>query len=758
MLTIGILLSIGSLFAQAVSTYGDLSVVDANLVDKNKNPVQLQGMSLFWSNWKEGYPYWNQSAIQKLRDDWCINVIRASMGVEAENGYISDPTTNMTRVKAVIDAAIALDIYVIVDFHSHTAQNYSTQAKTFFKEIAQTYGSKPNIIYEVYNEPLDVSWTGVIKPYCISVIDEIRKYDTKNVIICGTRTWSQRVDEVIGNQITGKGDIAYTCHFYAGTHFDTQRGYVQQAINNKICVFITEYGTVNADGQGGVNSDNTDKWFQFITDNNLSHCNWSVSNKNEGASMLKSSVSNTTGGWTNSDYTASGLKVKTFLNAHCPTYGSSAPKITKDVSNVTVYSGYDATFQVFASGGNLSYQWYSTSGKINGATSNTYTITGATAANVKQYWVVITNSFGNVTSTKANLAINASTPFSGSPIIVPTTPSKPINAANFDKGANFLTNPTSASYYDTKKGNDIPTSAAYYLNYRPDTDGDFGTSYDGGSDVNMMSYLATDEWFNYTIDVTKTTYYKLEIRCISGTAGGKIKVEIDGVDVTGNLTVPYDAAYYPLQGLIVNNISLKAGVKILRLKIVATSEMSIANIYLTQSPNVDCNNQLNGTAFIDDCKVCVGGTTGLTKNSLCTQDCNKVWNGTAYTDGCGVCVGGNTNKTSTCKQDCNGTWGGTAKLDGCNTCVGGTTGKTACTTNTATPEEESGKLGAIIAPNPFTDVFTIDYVRPISWEVTSVLGKVVLSGHTQQVDMTDFATGSYILKLSNGQTAHIVKK
>jgi hypothetical protein len=109
---------------------------------------------------------------------------------------------------------------------------------------------------------------------------------------------------------------------------------------------------------------------------------------------------------------------------------------------------------------------------------------------------------------------------------------------------------------------------------------------------------------------------KLEIRCISGTAGGKIGVEIDGKDVTGSLAVPFNADYYPLEGIIVNNIPIEAGTKILRLKILASSEMTIADIHLTKSPNVDCNNELNGTATIDDCKVCVGGSTGLVKNTL----------------------------------------------------------------------------------------------------------------------------------------------
>jgi len=89
---------------------------------------------------------------------------------------------------------------------------------------------------------------------------------------------------------------------------------------------------------------------------------------------------------------------------------------------------------------------------------------------------------------------------------------------------------------------------------------------------------------------------------------------------------------------------------------------------------LDCNGNLNGTAFLDDCNVCVGGNTGLT---ACVQDCNGDFGGTAVLDDCNVCVGGNTGLTA-CVQDCNGDFGGTAVLDNCNVCVGGNTGLTAC--------------------------------------------------------------------------------
>lgn len=61
-----------------------------------------------------------------------------------------------------------------------------------------------------------------------------------------------------------------------------------------------------------------------------------------------------------------------------------------------------------------------------------------------------------------------------------------------------------------------------------------------------------------------------------------------------------------------------------------------------------------------------------------TKDCAGVLGGTAYTDDCNICVGGTTGKTP-CVKDCNGAVNGTATLDNCGRCIGGTTSKTACT-------------------------------------------------------------------------------
>lgn len=147
------------LFAQTtVQTNGQLSVVGSQVVNQHGQTVSFAGASLFWSNnnWG-GEAFYNASTVSWLKSDWDINIVRAAMGVEDNGGYLSDSSSNKARVKTVVDAAINEGIYVIIDWHSHHAENYQTEAIEFFEEMATLYGQYDNIIYEIYNEPLQVS-------------------------------------------------------------------------------------------------------------------------------------------------------------------------------------------------------------------------------------------------------------------------------------------------------------------------------------------------------------------------------------------------------------------------------------------------------------------------------------------------------------------------------------------------------------------------------------------------------------------------
>jgi len=286
-----------------VDFYGELEVKGNKIYgSKLGKPVQVMGMSLYWSNTGWGQEkWWNKSTIDKMVDDFKIQIVRAAMGVNhyggylaEKEGYVDQKAENFNRVKTIIEAAIAGNIYVIVDWHSHEAENQTKEAKEFFSEIAKLYGSYDNVIFEIYNEPIEADWT-TIKNYAEEIIPVIREY-SDNLIIVGTPKWSQDVDIAGKNPITLSKNIAYTLHFYAGTHKKWLRDKADIALQNGIALFITEWGTVSCDldSNNYFDEKSSNEWLEWMDKNKLSGCNWSIGDKPEVSSIWYSNTQNLT--------------------------------------------------------------------------------------------------------------------------------------------------------------------------------------------------------------------------------------------------------------------------------------------------------------------------------------------------------------------------------------------------------------------------------------------------------------------------------
>ena len=290
----------------AVGIHGTLVVQGNKIVDKSGNPVQLRGMSLFWSNWAG--PWYNKNAVDTLANDWKGGIVRAPMGIEPADAYLTNPDVEKAKVVSVVDAAIARGIYVIIDWHDHNAHNHTDQAKAFFTEMAQKYGNTPNVIFEVYNEPTQISWDQV-KTYAEQVIGSIRGTGANNLVIVGSPTWSQDVDLAANNPITQYQNIAYTLHFYAATHKQFLRDKANTALGKGFVLFVIEWGTCSADGNGSVDANETNAWLSWMDQNSISWANWSLFDKNEACSALIPGTS-PTGPWADATLTTSGMLVR----------------------------------------------------------------------------------------------------------------------------------------------------------------------------------------------------------------------------------------------------------------------------------------------------------------------------------------------------------------------------------------------------------------------------------------------------------------
>lgn len=300
--------TVKSVQKSVVEENGQLKVNGALLCNKDNKPIQLKGMSYFWHNWDPGL--YNSSTVSQLVDKWDVTLVRVAMGIDVQGGYLTDPQGSVNKISKVIDAAIDNNIYVIIDWHEEKATTHTAQSIEFFETMAKKYGNKPNIIYEIYNEPTSTSWSE-IKKYSEQVINAIRKYDSDNIIIVGTPNWSQDINNAADDPIYVE-NIMYTIHFYAGTHKQDLRNKVKYALDKGIPIFATEWGTCDASGNGNLNLNESKVWLDFLDANNISWCNWSLNTKAETASALTPNAS-LDGNWNDNDLTDSGKFVKSRL-------------------------------------------------------------------------------------------------------------------------------------------------------------------------------------------------------------------------------------------------------------------------------------------------------------------------------------------------------------------------------------------------------------------------------------------------------------
>ncbi len=259
-----------------------LQVKGAQLCDQNGNAIVLRGISLGWHNlWPRFY---NKGAVKTLKNEWHATIVRAAMGASSvDDHYLENPEFGIQCITPVIEAAIKNKMYIIIDWHSH--EMHTAEAKAFFSKMAKKYGKYPNVIYELYNEPVNDSWED-LKTYAKEIITEIRRYDPDNIILMGCPHWDQDIDLVAASPIEGVSNVMYTVHFYAATHKDYLRDKMRKAIESGLPVFVSECAGMEASGDGPLNAEEWQKWIDTMEDLRISYVCWSLSDKNETCSML----------------------------------------------------------------------------------------------------------------------------------------------------------------------------------------------------------------------------------------------------------------------------------------------------------------------------------------------------------------------------------------------------------------------------------------------------------------------------------------
>ena len=284
---------------QQTETRG-LSVREGALVDGTGAAVQLRGMSTHGIAWFPQYA--NANAFRFVKEAGG-NVIRVAMYTDTENGYLARPEENLLLVRKAVEDALALGLYVIVDWHilsDGDPMAHLTEAITFFDAVASSYRDEPSLLYEICNEPNGVSWERICE-YAYAIVPVIRQYAPKAVIIVGTPEYSSGVEEAIKAPLP-MDDLMYAYHFYAGEK-SGWRG-LSRAVEQKFPVFVSEWG-VGLNG-GTPAAEDGAQFVRMLNEAGVSWCAWSLCNKDEPYSMLRPECGRY-GGFLDEDLSPAGL-------------------------------------------------------------------------------------------------------------------------------------------------------------------------------------------------------------------------------------------------------------------------------------------------------------------------------------------------------------------------------------------------------------------------------------------------------------------
>lgn len=294
-----------------LSLHGALHVEGTALTDSHGNPVQLRGMSTHGIAW---FPeYINYETFRYLRDEWNTNCIRLAMYTAEDGGYCSGGSQDDLKalVQNGVEYATKLGMYVIIDWHILSDQSpltHQEEAIRFFDEMSKKYTGYDNVIYEICNEPNNSGTWNDVCAYANEVIPVIRANHENAVILVGTPTWSQDIDQALASPLAYE-NIMYVLHFYAATHTDWLRERMKTCIDKGLPVFVSEFGICDASGSGAVDIVQADAWKDLIETYNVSYMCWNLANKDESSSILVPGCSKLCD-WNDEDLSAQGRWIR----------------------------------------------------------------------------------------------------------------------------------------------------------------------------------------------------------------------------------------------------------------------------------------------------------------------------------------------------------------------------------------------------------------------------------------------------------------
>ena len=333
-----------------------LKVKGNQILDSRNRPVRLRGVntaSMEWTTDGEGRIL---QTVSNAIHEWHVNIIRLPLTQDAwygmgrdqmQSGRTNDGRPYRALVKRVVDYCASNNCYIILDLHWNDCNQWGTNigqhcmpdhnSVKFWKDFAPVYANNPAVLYDLYNEPHDVTWDiwlkgGTItdkpndarneianyKYECVGMqelLDTVRATGAKNVVVAGGLDWAYDFSGILaGRQLSDpKGNgVIYANHCYDNKNdsVDTWIAKMEKATAT-LPVIVSEFG-----GNSGPSRRNRqDNWLlhvlQAIDDHGWSYTAWDL-HRSAGPTLISD--------WNYTPSRGFGIYVKEALAGTLPKY------------------------------------------------------------------------------------------------------------------------------------------------------------------------------------------------------------------------------------------------------------------------------------------------------------------------------------------------------------------------------------------------------------------------------------------------------
>lgn len=287
-----------------------LKVAGTQILNSRGETVRLRGVnvaSLEWTSDGQGHVL---RTVAVALNEWHANTIRLPLSQDRWFGHGPEQTDGgmayRALVRQIVDYCRTNESYVILDLHWSDCNEWGrnigqhsmpdTNSLAFWRDFAPVFANDPAVLYDLYNEPHDVSWDVWVNGGLVTdkpnghlaaappktfeavgmqtLLEAVRTAGARNVVIAGGLDWAYDFSGILeGRQLTDHGGngIIYANHCYDNKH-DSVDAWIakMEAASAKLPVIVSEFG-----GSSGPSEQvPTDNWLLHVMHSLDSH-HWS---------------------------------------------------------------------------------------------------------------------------------------------------------------------------------------------------------------------------------------------------------------------------------------------------------------------------------------------------------------------------------------------------------------------------------------------------------------------------------------------------